>query len=96
MKFRVAVGFEAARSLNREAAACLERPRMYIVGVLESEVKAFRVPSPMPLVAPTKTATSLELEVLKDALEERISERETILGGWWEIQRRVALERCRF
>lgn len=51
--------------------------------MLKLLTKARRVPRPMPLVAPTKTATRLVLEGedLNDRLEVRTSVRETILRG---------------
>jgi hypothetical protein len=85
MKFMEASGFKAWSSSRKGLAALLERPRMWIWGALAFFVKALRVPIPMPLVAPTKTATRPEFVFLKVALEARTSLMATILKCEGEI-----------
>ena len=72
-----AEGLMAEREAMRVSRFFCERPTMYIIGEAPDVcfTKARRVPSPMPFVAPTKTAVRLEsgLAEKKEEFEVRIS-----------------------
>lgn len=78
----LASGFDVESSDNRDAAAVFERPRIYTVGAELPAQNAFKVPIPIPLVAPTNTATRPDAsgEDLKVALEVRTDLMDTILA----------------
>lgn len=66
--------------MMRAAASC-ERPMKYARGDRAERANSFRVASPMPFVAPTKTATRPDGSVLAIwAFEDWTSGRETILA----------------
>ena len=80
MNVKEPLGFEAWHSLAMRAPASSERPMKYTRGLVVWRANCLRVASPMPLVAPTKTATRLLVrEVRIWALEAWMALRETMM-----------------
>ena len=81
MKLNMAEEFESLRASSRGAAADLERPTIYALGAFAFLMNAFKVPMPMPDVAPAKTAVIPDGPVaLNVALEARTALMATIMA----------------
>ena len=83
MNSKVPVGFDSLSSSRSGCAALFDRPMIYAFPPWAYFAYCFKVPRPMPEVAPTNTATRLDTwpESLKAKLDLRISFMLTILSA---------------
>jgi hypothetical protein len=90
MKMNSPSGFNWRHSAVMRAAASCERPMKYARGDRADRANSFRAASPMPFVAPTKTATRPGSVVAIWEFEDWTSGRETILDvGDWSVCRQL-------